>query len=120
MSTTVEAESNDGSPAEVEEAEELAPEKVEVHVHVHRGQGGERRDVGRERRRRRLSLNGSLLDWQGHYERLEQETTAEPPALEPSSQPRRRRGKVAVALGLGSVIGILGLLLRLAFSRSGG
>lgn len=111
---------HDGTSGEVEDAEDLAPEKVEVHVHVHRGPRGDTRAAGPERRRRRLSLNGSLIDWQGHYERLEKEVPADPPELEPSSQVRGPRGKVAVALGLGSVIAILGVLLRLALGRSGG
>jgi hypothetical protein len=140
VSTTVDAASDDEASSAGDDQDDPDLEKIEVHVHVHRGQGNETA-ARRKRRPPRLSLTGSLSDWQGHYERLYKDVPPAPPQLDPSplgskchacggavgvmartcpaceaAQPRGLMGKVAVALGLGSFIGIFGLLLHLSGS----
>jgi hypothetical protein len=142
VSTTVDTSSDDDASPDAGAAQDDQDlEKIEVHVHVHRGQGSDGNAARKKRRPPRLSLTGSLSDWQGHYERLYKDVPAAPPALEPSplgskchacggavgvmakscpsceaAQPRGLLGKVAVAIGLGSFIGMFGLLLHLSGS----
>lgn len=143
-STVVEAGSDEEAEGDHADGPEVDAdvEKIEVHVHVHRGQGDEGKKAARRRRPARSLFRGSLGDWQGHYERiykrLQQEGPPPPPAAESTlsskchacgfplgvlvrtcpqceaAQPRGFLGKVAVALGLASVIGVFGLALHLS------
>lgn len=103
------------------------PEKIEVHVHVHRGATPDAGGNGAptHQRRRRLTLNGALFDWKGHYDQMYRHRPPPGTALECSAcgaevprfarscrrcqTPQSRRGgaaKLIVALGIASVIGV--------------
>jgi hypothetical protein len=109
--------------------EAAEPEKIEVHVHVHRDQqdGAARR----KRKPRSLALTGALFDWKAHYDQVCKRPSPPPGAstraLKCSScgaeverfartcrrceapQPRGFVKRVAIALGLASVIGVFAL-----------
>jgi hypothetical protein len=83
------------------------PEKIEVHVHVHRDDRGAGSQVAapRKRRSRSPTLTGALFDWKQHYDQVCKPS----PAGGRSPARARRATKVAIALGVGAVIGVFGL-----------
>jgi hypothetical protein len=114
----------------------VEPEKIEVHVHVHRGENGqgETNAARRKRKPRSLALTGTLFDWKQHYDQV----CKRPPPSAPGGpgaararncascgaevarfartcrrceapQPQGVVTKIAIALGLTSVVGVFAL-----------
>jgi hypothetical protein len=116
---------SDDSPEDADE-----PEKIEVHVHVHRDPGASRR----RSRPKPINLTGSLMDWQGHYEKVRKSLPETPSKTAGGSRlgkchgcgaavgyvarscrtcgaPQQRGlvSKVFAAIGLGTVIGVFSI-----------
>jgi hypothetical protein len=108
-------------------------EKIEVHVHLHRGKAGKAGAKKKKRKPPRPVLRGALFDWKGHYD-----VVCKPPAppadgsahrrsLNCSAcgavvprfarncrrcdapQPRGIMARLAIAIGLASVVGVFAL-----------